>query len=101
MNRMRLASVPFVNAEPLTWGFTQGPYRGLFDVTSVIPSRIPDLLREGRIDIGLIPSIEHQRLDDVELLPFLGIASKRRARSVYLASRIPLRQVRRIALDES
>jgi chorismate dehydratase len=100
MSRLRLASVPFVNAEPLVWGFTSGPFRGAFDVTSVLPSQIPDLLRSGRIDAGLIPSIEYQRLDDVELIPYVGIASKRRARSVYLASSVPLDDVRRVALDE-
>ncbi len=101
MDLLRLASVPFVNAEPLTWGFTSGPFRGLFEVSHVIPSRIPGLIRSERIDVGLIPSIEYQRLDGVELLPFLGIASKHRARSVYLASRVPLERVARIALDES
>ncbi len=100
MNRLRLASVPFVNAEPLSWGFTHGPFRGLFDVTSVLPSRIPDLLRSGRVDAGLIPSIEYQRLDNVELVPYVGVGAKRRARSVYLASRVPFDRVRRVALDE-
>lgn len=101
MSQLRLASVPFVNAEPLTWGFTHGPYRGLFDVSRVIPTRIPEMIRSRQIDIGLIPSIEYQHLDGVEILPFLGIASKHRARSVFLASRVPLERVRRIALDEN
>lgn len=101
MNPLRLASVPFVNAEPLTWGFTHGPYRGMFEISRVIPSRIPEMIRTGRLDIGLIPSIEYQRLDGVDMLPFLGIASKHRARSVFLASRVPVERVRRIALDEN
>jgi chorismate dehydratase len=99
MTRPRLASVPFVNAEPLTWGFRKGPYRDIYDVAHVAPSAIADLLRSGRIDVGLIPSIEYQRLEDVEVLPYLCIASKRRARSVYLASRRPLAEIRRVALD--
>ncbi len=101
MNQLRLASVPFVNAEPLTWGFTEGPYRGLFDVCRVVPSRIPEMIRAREIDIGLIPSIEYQHLDGIEILPFLGIASKHRARSVFLASRVPLERIRRVALDEN
>lgn len=99
MNVLRLASVPYVNAEPLTWGFVEGPYREICSIAHAVPSSISRLLGEGSVDVGLIPSIEYQRLEGVELLPYLCIASKSRARSVLLASRVPLDAVRRIALD--
>jgi chorismate dehydratase len=99
MEEVRIASVPFVNARPLTWGFLQGPYRGIFRVRHVSPCRIPDLLRSGEADVGLIPSIEYLGLPGVEFLPQLCIASKRRVRSVYLASRVPLERIRSVALD--
>jgi len=101
MDSLRLASVPFVNAEPLVWGFRRGPYREIARIVDVPPSRIPDLLRAGEADLGLIPTIEYQRLQGVEMLPHLCIASKRRARSVYLASRVPFDRVRSVALDEN
>lgn len=101
MDSIRLASVPYVNARPLTWGFTAGPYRTVFEVRNVPPSGIPDLLRNGRVDVGLIPSIEYLRLENVEILPHLCIAAKRRARSVLLASRVALPEVRRVAVDVS
>lgn len=99
MPGLKVASVHFVNADPLTWGFVRGPFREVFEVVPVAPSCIPDLLRTGGADVGLIPSIEYQRLDNVVLLPHLCIASKRRARSVFLASRVPLGSIRRVALD--
>jgi chorismate dehydratase len=101
MDLVRIASVPFVNAQPLTWGFPKGPYRGLFKVSLVPPSGIPDLLRSGKADVGLIPSIEYLGLPGVEFLPQIGIASKRRVRSVILASRVPLEEVRSVALDSN
>jgi chorismate dehydratase len=101
MEQMRIASVPFVNAQPLTWGFLRGPYRGIFQVQHVPPSRLPDLLREGRVDVGLIPSIEYLDLPGVEFLPQICIASKRRVRSVYLASKVPLEEIRSVALDSN
>ena len=82
MDHLRIASVPFVNAQPLTWGFLRGPYRGIFEVSQVPPSGIPDLLRTNKVDVGLIPSIEYLRLPGVEFLPQMCIASKRRVRSV-------------------
>ena len=101
MDPVRIASVPFVNAQPLTWGFLRGPYRGLFEVSLVPPSGIPDLLRSGEADVGLIPSIEYLGLPGVEFLPQIGIASKRRVRSVILASRVPLEEIRSVALDSN
>ena len=101
MEDVRIASVPFVNAQPLTWGFLNGPYRGIFHVRHVPPCRIPDLLGAGQVDVGLIPSIEYLGLPGVEFLPQMCIASKRRVRSVCLASSVPLGQVRSVALDSN
>jgi chorismate dehydratase len=101
MDHVRIASVPFVNAQPLTWGFLRGPYQGLFKVSVAAPSRIADLLRSGKADVGLIPSIEYLGLPGVEFLPQLCIASKRRVRSVFLASRAPLEDLRSVALDSN
>ena len=100
MQPVRIATVPYVNAAPLVWGF--GDARdGAFELIAEPPARIADLLRTGRVDVGLLPVIESQRIGGVELLPGLCVASRRRARSVYLASRRPLEQVRRISLDRS
>ncbi len=101
MRHMRLATVPFINAEPLLWGFRRGPYRDLASVEEIPPSRIPERLRAGTIDLGLIPTIEIQRWSELEILPYLCIAAKRRARSVILASRVPVDRIRSVALDEN
>jgi chorismate dehydratase len=101
MEETRIASVPFVNAQPLTRGFLRGPYREIFHVLHVAPSRIPELLRSGKVDVGLIPSIEYLHLPGVEFLPQICIASKRRVRSVFLASRVPVERVRSVALDSN
>jgi chorismate dehydratase len=101
MDHVRIASVPFVNAQPLTWGFLRGPYQGLFKVSPAAPSRIAGLLRSGKADVGLIPSIEYLGLPGVEFLPQICIASKRRVRSVFLASSAPLEDIRSVALDSN
>lgn len=101
MSRLRLASVPYVNAAPLTRGFLRGPLRDHYDMTFHTPARLADLLRTGGAEAALLPAIEYQNLEGAEILPFLCIASKRRARSVYLASRVPLESIRTVALDAS
>jgi chorismate dehydratase len=101
VGRLRIATVPYVNAAPLVWGFRRGALRDQVEMVAEPPSRIPDLLREGQVDAGLIPVIETQRLEGLTIHPALCIASLRRARSVLLVSRRPIEEARRIALDSS
>jgi cyclic dehypoxanthinyl futalosine synthase len=99
VQRLRIATVPYVNAAPLVWGFQHGALRDRVELLAVPPALIPDLLREGRADAGLVPVIATQGLDDHLIHPSLGIASPQRARSVLLISKRPLEEVRSIALD--
>ena len=51
--------------------------------------------------MGIVPSIEYQRLDGVQILPGISIASKFEVKSVLLLSKMPLAKVQTVALDES
>jgi chorismate dehydratase len=56
-------------------------------------------LRTGRADVGIIPSIEYQRMDDVVALPGMAIASKQEVRSLLVVSKVPIEMAKSIALD--
>lgn len=103
MTPLRLATVPYVNAAPLLWGFRRGSLRDRCTVIAEPPSGIPDLLIQGTVDAGLVPIVAAPALAAAgfELLPSPGVASRDRARSVFLASRRPLEEARNIALDRS
>ena len=101
MRPLRVTSVPYLNAAPLTWGFSRADATGAVDLALEPPARIAARLRSGRTEVGLIPAIDYQRLEDVEILPGLCVASKHRARSVFLASRLPIEKVTSVALDEN
>jgi len=101
MTPLRVASVHYLNADPLTWGFEHGSVRRFVHLSKHAPSRIPDLLQSGEIDVGLIPSIEYQRIDGLEILPGMGVGSSGRARSVLLVSARPMESIRSVALDGS
>jgi chorismate dehydratase len=62
---------------------------------------VAELLARGELDVGLVPSIELQRIPDLRVIPGLCIAATHEARSVLLVSRRPLGEVRRVALDEA
>ena len=101
MQRLRIATVPYVNAAPLVWGLREAARAGACDLRAERPSGIPDLLRRGEADAGLVPIVALPDLPEVEILPGLSIASRRRAGSVLVVSKGPLREARRIALDAS
>lgn len=101
MTPLRVASVHYLNADPLTWGFEHGSLRSSVRLSKHAPSLIPDLLRSGEVDVGLIPSIEYQRMEGMEIIPAMGVGSSNRARSVLLVSARPIDSIRSIALDGS
>jgi chorismate dehydratase len=101
VSRLRIVSVPYLNAAPLVWGFRNGSLRSQADLSEAPPARIASLLERGLADVGLLPIVETQRLDGCRTIGGMGIASLRRARSVLLVSRVPLPSIRSVALDAS
>lgn len=101
MPKLRVGIVNFLNSKPLAWGFLKGHHADLFAPTYHPPAMVARLLGQGSLDIGLIPSIEVQRIPGLKVLPDLCIASRNEVKSVLLVSRGPLEQVRRVALDQN
>jgi chorismate dehydratase len=95
--RVRLGAVRYLNALPLLHGL-----HGAEDLEIVrwAPSRVADALHEGRVDVGLIPSIEYAR-GAYAIVPGVCIGSRGRVRSVCLLHKGPRQQIRRVALDAS
>lgn len=99
MHRLRVGIVDFLNSKPLAWGFLEGRHSDLFATSFHPPAEVADLLAAGELDIGLIPSIEMQRIPGLKLLPGLCIAATHEVRSVLLVARKPIGELRRVALD--
>src|SRR6266545_1105146 len=97
---MRIAASTYLNSAPLVYSFTQGFLRKSYDfIGDEAPSRCAEMLRAGECEIALIPVIELQRIPGLRIVPEIAVASKKRVRSVLIASRRPLEEVRRLTLD--
>ena len=96
---LKVGIVDFLNSRPLAWGFLRGAYEGVLEPSYHAPSRVADLLAEGEIDVGLIPSIEVLRIGGLEVLPGACVAATGEVRSVLLLLRSPLESLRRVAVD--
>ncbi len=99
--RVRISAISYLNTAPLVWGFTDGSARERFDLSFTVPSRCADDVRQGKADIGIIPSIEYQLIPGLVIVPGIAIAAKNEVRSIVLVSRKPVSEIRRVALDES
>jgi chorismate dehydratase len=101
LKKLRVSIVEYLNAAPLVWSFTDGPLAGKYDLSFTVPSQCAEELRRGDADLGIIPSIEYQRIDGVVALPGMAIASKREVRSLLVVAKKPIELAKRIALDTS
>ena len=99
---MRIVASTYLNSAPLVYSFTQGHLRKKYDfIGDEAPSRCAEMLRSGECEIALIPAIECQRIPGLRFIPEIAVASKNRVRSVLIASRRPLEEVRTLTLDPS
>jgi chorismate dehydratase len=97
--KIKISVVQYLNSVPLAWGILEGPQKDQFDAVYSTPAECAALLAAGNVDIGLIPSIEYQRIAGTRIIPGPAITSRHRAASVLLLSRRPLAQVRSVAYD--
>src|SRR5207244_4403284 len=97
--RVRLGAVGYLNARPLVYGLEAQPQ---FEIRYDIPSECARLLHEGRIDLGLIPSIEHLRGPrSYGIVPGPAVVSRGSVASVALFTRREPADIRSIAMDTS
>jgi chorismate dehydratase len=99
--KLRVGIVNYLNSKPLAWGFLKGHHADLFAPSYHPPALVARLLGQGNLDIGLIPSIEVQRIPNLRILPDLCVAASHEVRSVILVSRCPLPEIRKVALDQN
>ena len=95
---LRISVVDFLNARPLTWGLLHDPPPGV-SVSRDVPSACAAKLASGEADVGLIPTIEYQRIPGLRVVPGLGIAASSEVRSVLLVSDVSRERIASVSLD--
>ena len=104
-SRLRVGAVSFLNTKPLIYPLLNEDIETDIALSVDVPSRVATFLSEGKLDVGLIPVIEYFRAKSSGtnfcILPDISIASHGSVKSIQLFSRVPIREIRRIALDTS
>jgi chorismate dehydratase len=84
--------VPYLNAVPLTRGLED-------DVLLMAPSKLAEKLRRDELDAALVSVTEVLCHDRYDVLDGVAIASLGEVKSVFVAHRYPLAEVREIFVD--
>jgi chorismate dehydratase len=95
---IRVGAVNYLNTKPLIHELEEIARN--VDLVLDVPSRLADELREGRLDVALIPAIEYFRAGTYSIVPNIAIATRGPVLSVTLFSKTPWPAIRRVALDE-
>lgn len=98
MKRLRVGAVSYLNTKPLILHLPALAHQ--IDLVLEVPSRLAKDLDEGRLDIGLIPSIEYFRAGKYSIIPGASISSYGPVLSVKVFSKVPFEKIKTLALDE-
>jgi len=101
MRHLRISAISYLNTAPLMWDFEHGKAGAAFDISYTLPAQCAASLREGSADIGIIPAAAYCSIPDLSIIPGVAIASRRAVRSILLVSKVPLADIRTVALDTS
>jgi len=88
----RVGSVQALNAVPLTRGIEE-------QVVYATPAKLAEMLRRDELDAALVSIVEPLLHDRYDILDGVAVASLGEVRSVFLAHRRPLEQVKEIFCD--
>jgi chorismate dehydratase len=95
---IRIGAVSYLNSRPLM--IELGRLAPEAEVIVDLPSRLADGLASGRLDVALIPSIEHLHQPGTRIVSDACVSCDGPVRSVMLYSRTPIERIRTLALDE-
>ncbi len=101
MANPKVSVVQYLNTAPLVWGMVKGEQQGKYDLEFTIPAACADAVRQRKADVGIVPSIEYQRMDKAQIIAGISIASKGEVKSVLLLSRKPIEKIQSISADNS
>jgi chorismate dehydratase len=96
---LRVGAVPFVNGRPLVC-YIDPALPPPIHLTLEVPSRLTEMMQKDLLDAALLPSVEYFRAGDYKIIPGIAISADGAVESVKIFSRVPISEIRSLALDE-
>ena len=96
---LRISAVSYINAKPFVYGIEKSGFLKNYSLSLDIPSVCAEKLIKGKVDIGLAPVAIIPKLKKYFILPDFCIGADGPVSSVMLYSEVPLKEIKRIYLD--
>ncbi len=99
--KYRVGCVPYLNAKPLVqWLDENAEDNGAY-LTYDVPSKLADRLNSADLDVALVSIFEVFQNPTLHIIPDISISADGAVRSVRLFSKVPVAQIKSVALDAS
>jgi chorismate dehydratase len=99
IRKIRVGIVNYLNTKPLIYGLEKEPVNQLIELIGAYPSKLAQMLAEGKIDIGLIPVAAIPDLPEYHIVGNYCIGTEGEIASVCLFSEVPMIQIKKVYLD--
>jgi chorismate dehydratase len=99
LKKIRVGIVNYLNTQPMLYGLERLPIKEKIELTGDYPALVAKQLREGEIDLGLIPIASLADLKNQQIVGSYCISTETEAASVAIFSKVPIEKVDRIILD--
>jgi chorismate dehydratase len=99
MEKTRVSIVSYLNSKPLLYGLNNSLVSKQIELSLDIPSKVAAKLTYNLADVGLIPVVGLEDLDDYQIIGDYCIGSVGKVRTVVLVSEVPLEQVETVLMD--
>lgn len=99
MSKIRITAVSYLNTKPLLYGLLKSELADQIDLQLDIPSECARKLKDGEVDLGLVPVAIIPELNDARIISDYCIGTVGTVKTVAIYGDCPLPEMTRIYLD--
>lgn len=100
MEKIRLSVISYLNTRPFLYGINNSDFIKSNSIIEMdFPSACAEKLKSGKTDIGIVPVALLADLEKYFIVSDFCISTDRKMPSVLLSSQVPLKNIRKILLD--
>lgn len=99
MQKKRVSAISFYNTLPFIYGFRKNEIKEYIELSLDPPAICADRLIAGSVDIGLVPIASISEIKNANIFSNYCISANGAARTVILASQVPVEEIKEIILD--
>jgi len=99
MRKIKISAITYLNTKPFLYGLQHSSILDSIELSLDVPSVCADKVKEGIVDIGIIPVAEIPEIEGANIVTDFCIACSGKVRTVVLVSEVPIEDVNIIVLD--